>query len=83
VLEIKSMEKVLPVHEAQLLTYLRMGGWTVGLIVNFNVRILLDAAPHQQPPRQSLNATVDELCEFCGRNARRHARRLCGRGAEG
>ena len=40
VLEIKAVETVLPVHKAQLLTYLRMGGWTVGLLINFNVTVL-------------------------------------------
>ena len=28
------------VHEAQLLTYLRLGGWSVGLLINFNVEVL-------------------------------------------
>jgi len=42
VLEIKSIEKLLPVHEAQLLTYLRLGQWKVGLLINFNVLRLKD-----------------------------------------
>jgi GxxExxY protein len=42
VLEIKSVEAILPVHEAQLLTYLRLGGWKAGLLMNFNVPILTD-----------------------------------------
>jgi GxxExxY protein len=42
VLEIKAIEKVLPIHEAQILTYLRLGGWKVGLIINFNVKVLKD-----------------------------------------
>jgi GxxExxY protein len=42
VVEIKSVEKVLPIHEAQLLTYLRLGGWQVGLLINFNVKVLKD-----------------------------------------
>jgi len=37
ILEIKCLEHVLPVHEAQLLTYLKMTGKRVGLILNFNV----------------------------------------------
>lgn len=37
VVEVKAVEKVLPVHEAQLLTYLKLGGWQVGLLINFNV----------------------------------------------
>jgi len=41
VLEIKCLEHVLPVHEAQLLTYLKMTGKRVGLIMNFNVPVLV------------------------------------------
>jgi GxxExxY protein len=40
VVEIKAVETILPVHEAKLLTYLRLGGWQVGLILNFNVPVL-------------------------------------------
>ena len=40
VVEIKAVEKIAPVHEAQLLTYLRLGGWKVGLLINFNVVVL-------------------------------------------
>lgn len=40
ILEIKCIEHVLPVHEAQLLTYLKMTGKRVGLILNFNVAVL-------------------------------------------
>lgn len=42
VIEVKSVEALAPVHEAQLLTYLRLGGWRVGLLINFNVAILKD-----------------------------------------
>jgi len=40
ILEIKCLEHVLPVHEAQLLTYLKMTGKRVGLILNFNSAVL-------------------------------------------
>ncbi len=40
VVEIKSVEAIAPVHEAQLLTYMRLGGWKVGLLINFNVLAL-------------------------------------------
>lgn len=40
VVEIKAIEKLLPIHEAQLLTYLKLGGWPVGLLLNFNVPVL-------------------------------------------
>jgi GxxExxY protein len=42
ILELKSVEKVLPVHEAQLLTYLKLTGKRVGLIIDFNVAVLKD-----------------------------------------
>ncbi|MDP8247392.1 MAG: GxxExxY protein [Candidatus Tritonobacter lacicola] len=40
VVEIKAVENVLPIHEAQLLTYLKLGNWKVGLLINFNVPVL-------------------------------------------
>jgi len=40
VVEIKATEQLLPIHEAQLLTYLKLGGWNVGLLTNFNVPVL-------------------------------------------
>lgn len=40
VVEVKAVETLLPIHEAQLLTYMRLGGWKVGLLLNFNVPVL-------------------------------------------
>ena len=40
VVEIKAVDRLLPIHQAQLLTYLRLGGWKVGLLMNFNVAAL-------------------------------------------
>ena len=40
--ELKAIEKLLPIHEAQLLTYLRISGKRVGLLINFNVKLLVD-----------------------------------------
>ncbi len=40
VVEIKAVEELLPVHDAQLLTYLRLGHWNVGLLMNFNVPMM-------------------------------------------
>lgn len=37
VIELKSAEHILPIHQAQLLTYLRLSGIKVGLRINFNV----------------------------------------------
>ena len=42
VIELKSVERLLPVHEAQLLTYLRLSGHRVGLRLNFNAVLLKD-----------------------------------------
>ena len=38
--ELKAVETVLPIHQAQLLTYLRLSGKRVGLLLNFNVTVL-------------------------------------------
>lgn len=40
VIEVKSVEQILPIHQAQLLTYLRLSGKKVGLLINFNVPVL-------------------------------------------
>jgi len=40
VVELKAVDSLLPVHEAQLLTYLRLTGMHVGLLINFNVPVL-------------------------------------------
>jgi GxxExxY protein len=42
VLEIKAVERLAPVHEAQLLTYLKHTGIPVGLLLNFNCAVLKD-----------------------------------------
>jgi GxxExxY protein len=42
VVEIKAVEALAPIHDAQLLTYLRLGGWKVGLLLNFNVVVFKD-----------------------------------------
>jgi GxxExxY protein len=42
ILELKSVERILPLHEAQLLTYLRLSCCHVGLLINFNAVSLTD-----------------------------------------
>lgn len=42
IVELKSVERILPVHEAQTLTYLRLSGCKVGLLMNFNSGMLKD-----------------------------------------
>jgi GxxExxY protein len=50
--ELKSVEALLPVHEAQMLTYLRLTGCPVGLLINFNVEILKDGIRRKFNSRQ-------------------------------
>jgi GxxExxY protein len=40
VVELKAIEQILPIHQAQLITYLKLTGKKVGLLINFNVAIL-------------------------------------------
>lgn len=42
VVELKAVEKLQPIHEAQLLTYMRLTKTPVGLLINFNVPVLKD-----------------------------------------
>jgi GxxExxY protein len=42
ILELKSCEKIEPIHRAQLLTYLKLSGLNLGLLLNFNVPVMRD-----------------------------------------
>jgi len=42
IVELKCIEQLLPIHEAQLLTYMRLSGKRVGLLLNFNTAVLKD-----------------------------------------
>jgi GxxExxY protein len=42
IVEIKAVESLAPIHQAQLLSYLRLSGCKVGLLINFNVKVLKD-----------------------------------------
>jgi GxxExxY protein len=41
--EVKAIERLAPIHDAQLLSHLRVGGKSVGLIINFPVRLTRSA----------------------------------------
>ena len=40
VLELKAIERIMPIHQAQLLTYMKLSGMNVGLLINFNAPLL-------------------------------------------
>jgi GxxExxY protein len=42
VVELKAIEHILPVHRGQLLSYLRLGGFKLGYLLNFNVPLMRD-----------------------------------------
>lgn len=42
IVELKAIDRILPVHESQLLSYLRMSNLRLGLLINFNVKLLCD-----------------------------------------
>lgn len=42
IIELKSIEKLLPIHYAQLLTYMRLSNIGIGLLINFNIKLLKD-----------------------------------------
>jgi GxxExxY protein len=42
VIEIKAIERLIPIHDAQLLTYLRLSGHRIGLLMNFHAILLKD-----------------------------------------
>ncbi len=65
VVELKSIDKLAPIHEAQLMTYLRLSHKAVGLLINFNVTRLIDgvvrrAMTHPSPrPSAALRVEKD------------------------
>jgi len=42
IIELKTVERLMPIHEAQILTYLKLSGIWTGLLLNFNSAILKD-----------------------------------------
>lgn len=53
VVEIKSVEQLLPIHQAQVLSYLKLSGCKVGLLINFNERLL------KYGIKRIINGTID------------------------
>jgi len=60
VVEVKAIEALAPIHEAQVLTYLRIGGWRLGLLINFNVAVLKNGIRRRILGFETEQATVPE-----------------------
>ena len=58
VVEIKAVENLLPVHSAQLLTYLKLGGWPAGLLMNFHSPTLRDGIRRLINPDSKLSNSL-------------------------
>lgn len=54
VVELKAVEVLLPVFDAQLITYLKLGNWQVGLLINFNVPVLIQGIRRRVLDRKSV-----------------------------
>jgi len=55
IIEVKAVERLIPVHHLQLKTYLKLSGKTLGFLINFNVRLLKEGLHrivlnHPEPP---------------------------------
>lgn len=67
IVEIKAIERLLPVHDAQLLSYLRLSNKNVGLLINFHVRLLKNGVKrivHEFP--DSASSAHSAVKEFGG-----------------
>ena len=58
IVEVKAVDRLAPIHQAQLLSYLRLSGCKVGLLINFNVKVLKDGI------RRVVNDFPDSLCSL-------------------
>ena len=53
IVELKAVESILPIHEVQLVTYLKLTGKALGLLINFNVPVLKDGI------KRKINARIE------------------------
>jgi len=58
IVEVKAVDRLAPIHQAQLLSYLRLSGCKVGLLMNFNVKVMKDGI------RRVVNDFPDPLCSL-------------------
>ncbi len=58
IVELKAINRLEPIHEAQLITYLKLSGYQLGLLINFNVKVLKHGI------RRLVNGIDDEKAEY-------------------
>jgi len=63
VLELKAVEKIHPVHEAQIYSYLRMSGLPLGFLVNFNVPLIKDGIKRFVPNLRNFVTSRENIPE--------------------
>ncbi|HEY7387669.1 MAG TPA: GxxExxY protein [Bryobacteraceae bacterium] len=81
ILEIKTVDQILPIHTAQLLTYLKLSGKKLGLLLNFNAPILAKGIKRlvnhfPEPDKELIPSAPSALSGFDFRNSA--SQRLCG-----
>lgn len=59
IVELKAVERIVPLHKAQLMTYLKLAGLPVGLLINFNVPLLKQGVHRVIAPRPRSLGTSD------------------------
>jgi GxxExxY protein len=64
IVELKCVEKIIPVHEAQIISYLRLSKKNVGLLINFHVRHLRDGIKRFVEGQTGTDSVF--LCALCG-----------------
>lgn len=60
IVEVKAVELLMHIHQAQLMTYLRMSGLRLGFVINFNVKLIRDGIK-----RIVVKPSVLSLCSSC------------------
>ena len=59
VVEIKSVKRLAPIHDAQVLTYLKLSGYPVALLINFNVPLLKQGLKRRLNPQPAKRFVVE------------------------
>lgn len=65
VVEVKAVETLIPIHQAQVLTYMKLGSWKLGLLINFHVPLLRDGVKRlvlglEEVPRSAATHSREE-----------------------